>query len=72
MLFNNTFINYRPNDSRKRLELTTQQMAAQEITPREVLPIQRCILEEIDFNNKAIVITVTYVSNYKLLKYFLK
>jgi len=37
-------------------------MAAQEITHKEELPIQRCILEEIESNNKAIVINVTYVS----------
>lgn len=37
-------------------------MDAQEITQKEVLPIQHCILEEIESNNKAIVITVTYVS----------
>jgi len=46
-------------------------MAAQEITCKEVLAVQRCILEEIESNNKAIVITVTYVSSYKLSKYFL-
>jgi len=45
-------------------------MAAQKITCKEVLPIQRCILEEIESNNKPIVITVTYVSSYKLSKYF--
>jgi len=44
------------------MELITQQMAAQETTQKEVLPIQRCVLEEIESNNRAIVITVTYVS----------
>lgn len=50
----------KPSDAKKKLELITQQMAAQKITCKAVLPIQRCILEEIESNNKAIVITVTY------------
>ncbi|XP_050064006.1 probable ATP-dependent RNA helicase spindle-E [Aphis gossypii] len=50
----------KPNDAKKKLKLITQQMAAQKITPKEVLPIQRCILEETEFNNKDIIITVTY------------
>jgi len=37
-------------------------MADQKLSQQEVLPIQHCILEEIELNNKAIVITVTFVS----------
>ncbi|XP_025201691.1 probable ATP-dependent RNA helicase spindle-E [Melanaphis sacchari] len=47
----------RPNDAKKKMELITQQMAAQKITCKEVLPIQHCILEEIESNNRVIVIT---------------
>jgi len=61
-LINNICINVRPNDAKKKVELITQQLAAQEITQKEVLPIERCILEDIESNNRAIVITVTYVS----------
>lgn len=61
-LINNICINVRPNDAKKKIELITQQLAAQEITQKEVLPIEHCILEEIESNNRAIIITVTYVS----------
>jgi len=61
-LINIICINFRPNDAKKKLELITQQLATQEITQKEVLPIEHCILEEIKSNNRAIVIEVTYVS----------
>ncbi|XP_026807070.1 probable ATP-dependent RNA helicase spindle-E [Rhopalosiphum maidis] len=50
----------KPNDAKKKVELITQQMAAQKIFHKEVLPIQHCILEEIESNNRAIVIMVTF------------
>jgi len=65
MLSNTIYINNRPIDAKKKVELITQQMAAQKIFHKEVLPIQHCILEEIESNNRAIVIIVTFVSNYK-------
>lgn len=58
----NCCINVRPNDAKKKVELITQQMAAQEITHKEISPIEHCILEEIESNDRAIAITVTYVS----------
>jgi len=61
-LINNICINVRPNDAKKKVELITQQLAAQKITQKEVLPIEHCILEEIESNDRAIVITVTHVS----------
>ncbi|XP_060863705.1 LOW QUALITY PROTEIN: probable ATP-dependent RNA helicase spindle-E [Metopolophium dirhodum] len=50
----------KPNDAKKKVELITQQLAAQKITQKEVLPIEHCILEEIESNDRAIVITVTH------------
>lgn len=61
MLYNNIYINVRPNDAKKRVDLT-KEMAAQKISQKEIIPIHHSVLEEIEPNNRAIVLLVSYVS----------
>lgn len=57
----NIFI--RPTDAQKRVDFVTKQMIAQKISQQEiVLPITKCIIEEIETNTRVIHITISYVS----------
>jgi len=53
---------YRPADAKERVELICKQMAVQKMLEQEILPIKKCVVEEIDSNTNIIHILVSHVS----------